>query len=200
MRISATGKMGFRNPPSGYTLMEVIAVIAVLGLVTLTLTAPGYLLDGEKTRIQYAGKLIGADLAAVRLQARLDSAVIPVDFMAAGYDFQIGGTTISRRFKEDHFAFQIAAPDGAGNPVPSPPSPAAAGLSDQEVAPALDVAPGETGAGDPALSQVKAEKCALVFRQNGLERNLSLPWTTNHFQGSLDVKADGSVEWLYGRR
>jgi type II secretory pathway pseudopilin PulG len=100
MRITGTGKA-----TSGYTLMEVLGVLLLIGLI-YALVQPEMFLSVERNRIRLAGQLVQADLERVRAEAR-SGVEVKVTFNPAGYSFTIGNTVITRNFKPDGVQLQI---------------------------------------------------------------------------------------------
>jgi prepilin-type N-terminal cleavage/methylation domain-containing protein len=110
MRITGTGKA-----TSGYTLLEVLAVLLLIGLISV-LVQPEMFLSVERNRLRYVGKLVQADFDRVRAEAKTNSE-IKVAFNSTGYSFTIGSTVITRNFKLDGVQFQIHnGTDGATAP------------------------------------------------------------------------------------
>ncbi|HYH05164.1 MAG TPA: hypothetical protein VEC37_18895 [Bacillota bacterium] len=92
MRISVTGKGN-----TGYTLLEVLGVILLIGLV-LSLVRPEFPRFEERNRLRYVGELIQADLKTAQDQTKTGN-VVRVHFNPYGYRFKIGDTLIMRDFK-----------------------------------------------------------------------------------------------------
>jgi prepilin-type N-terminal cleavage/methylation domain-containing protein len=101
MRISATGKAA-----AGYTLLEVLAVLLLIGLIC-ALARPEMFLCVERNRVRLAGKLVQTDLERVRAEAKTGNEV-KVTFNPAGYCFTVGSTVITRDFKSQGLQFQVA--------------------------------------------------------------------------------------------
>jgi prepilin-type N-terminal cleavage/methylation domain-containing protein len=101
MRISATGKAA-----NGYTLLEVLAVLLLIGLIS-ALVQPEMFLCVERNRVRLVGKLVQADLERVRAEAKSGTEV-QVTFNPAGYCFTIGNTVITRDFKPKGMQFHVA--------------------------------------------------------------------------------------------
>ncbi|MGD8401280.1 MAG: prepilin-type N-terminal cleavage/methylation domain-containing protein [Bacillota bacterium] len=103
MPTSGTGKAA-----SGFTLLEVLAVLVLIGLV-VALVFPDFTRGAEKRRITLIGSLLQIDVGRVREEAlaqRTDEMLI---FGPDGYSFTIGGSKLRRVFKE----FRVGLPNAS---------------------------------------------------------------------------------------
>jgi type II secretory pathway pseudopilin PulG len=110
MRITETGKA-----VAGYTLLEVLGVLLLIGLVT-ALVRPEMLLSVERNRLRHVGELVRADLDRVQAEAKTGTEVI-VSFNPSGYDFTIGNTVITRDFQPEGLRFRVTNDAATGGAV-----------------------------------------------------------------------------------
>lgn len=94
-------------PEAGYTLLEVLGVLLLIGLV-LTLACPEMFLTAERTRIRYAGELLQVDIKQLYTEAKAGNKAV-LRFTASGYDFWIGDTEIKRDYGNDGLTFRLPA-------------------------------------------------------------------------------------------
>jgi len=99
--ISGTGDRDF-----GYTLLEVLAVILMLGVISL-LTFPNFATTEEKNRLRYVGRLLGSDFETVRQEAIAAHSEISVKFSVNGYEFHLGEMEIKRDFSKYRINLEI---------------------------------------------------------------------------------------------
>lgn len=92
-------------PEVGYTLLEVLGVLLLVGLV-LTLARPEMFLTAERTRIRYAGELLQVDIKQLYTEAKAGNKAV-LSFTASGYDFWIGDTEIKRDYGNDGLTFRL---------------------------------------------------------------------------------------------
>jgi prepilin-type N-terminal cleavage/methylation domain-containing protein len=105
MPISQTGRS-----ESGYTLLEILAVIMLLGLVLAWVTPN--LLDGEeRTALQYIQRLLESDLRQMKEAAVRERMEIMIGFDGHGYRMQLPDTIIDRNFA--HYGFSFLPPPPA---------------------------------------------------------------------------------------
>ncbi|HBF37893.1 MAG TPA: hypothetical protein DDW50_11285, partial [Firmicutes bacterium] len=103
MRILQTGKR-----VAGYTLLEVVAVITLIGLLA-ALTMPRINLAVEQVEVGYIGRLVQSDFKQIKDQSVLNPfAEMVVTFKKDGYSFNIGEHSITRSF---HYQFVFQLPE-----------------------------------------------------------------------------------------
>lgn len=171
MLISETGKAG-----SGYTLLEVLGVICLIGLV-LALAQPQIFQVEEKHQVRYAGELLQTDLQRVRAEAKAGNAV-KLKINANGYCFPLGDTVITRDYRAHGLVFRVGN-NGVGVPATLAP----------ERSQSKDVT-GETTATVTGESE-------LSFTPEGSGPLTTISWESKHYQGALKLEADGAVSWRY---
>lgn len=158
---------------SGFTLLEVLAVIILIGLA-LSLAQPAVERSLEKTRIQAIAKLLRADVATLRETAATERSAQVVDFTAQGYAFQLGEHPIRRDFSGEQFHFVIPAAAPEPEPSREPDSP---------------------GDGESPPEPASGSRSALQLLPDGSTPGMQLAWRTRHFQGRLVIREDGEVQW-----
>lgn len=167
---------------SGYTLIEILAVLIILGLIGL-LAFPRFFGGEEKAYLNLVGKLVRADLNTVREEAFSGQTEITVAFFENGYSFNIGETEIRRVF--DKFQFQWGGLVEAGEPVDS------VGLM-VEINGVTD-----NESNERELDSGITELC---FNRDKEIPETTINWTSGHFQGNFVLKPDGSASWEYGSK
>jgi prepilin-type N-terminal cleavage/methylation domain-containing protein len=174
MLMSETG-----NQPTGFTLLEIVAVITLIGLITY-LAYPSINFSVERVEIGYIGRLIKTDFNQLKDESLVDPAAeIVVTFSQDGYTFQIGEHHITRSFKYE-FAFDL----------PKPPETS------------TDPTETEKTESDPLVAEpeTKVESYDLKIIKGELAEDLQLNWQTTHFQGSFLLQKNGTVKWSYGKK
>lgn len=211
MPISETGKT------AGYTLLEVVAVITLIGLI-MALVYPSINLSVERVEIGYIGRLIKADFNQIKDESILDPAQgMIVTFRKDGYFFMIGEHVITRSFNYQ-FTFALPepkadensqAPTATKTPEPTIPSK----LSDKDMT-TVDTVKTRTKDNqelkeeqhdDQGSSNDKTESSPDSYDLNIMngelaKEDLQLNWQTTHFRGSLVCKTDGTVVWNYEKK
>ena len=175
MPILGTGK-GKVGSESGYTLIEILAVLIMLSIIGL-LVFPRYDRREEKAYLRQIGNLIQADIRTVREEAVCGKTDIFIYFAAGSYRFDIGDTEIERVF--DKYQFQW---DFSLNELEK-------GEEFEEMA---IYSPFEEGEEVPDFAG--SQWC---FTSDGLYPEIILEWTSRNFIGTMACKADGSFEWVY---
>jgi prepilin-type N-terminal cleavage/methylation domain-containing protein len=92
---------GTGNPESGFTLLEVLAVLVLIGLV-IALVFPDFERGAEKKRVVLIGELLQNDLSRVREEALTERTNADLNFGPDGYSFTIDGCELRRTFAEFH--------------------------------------------------------------------------------------------------
>jgi prepilin-type N-terminal cleavage/methylation domain-containing protein len=212
MPISETG-----NQTTGYTLLEVVAVITLIGLI-MALVYPSINLSVERVEIGYIGRLIRADFNQIKDESILDPAQrMFVTFRKDGYFFMIGEHVITRSFNYQ-FTFALPEPKADENSqaptaTKTPESANPAKLFDK-VMTTVDTVKTRTKDNqelkeeqhdDQGSSDDKTESPPDSYDLNIIngeltDENLQLKWQTTHFQGSLLCKKDETVVWNYGKK
>lgn len=180
---------------SGYTLLEIMAVITLIGLVTLIIY-PQFTISPEKNEIVYIGKLLKTDLNLVKEESFSSKKEMSLFFVPDGYSYNIDETEISRSFLQYEFVFDVPVPEKTepettgGNPV-------------VELTPNPVVGKDELNAdntdleGKPKDEVEELEPNQLKFTSNGKCNSYELSWKTVHFTGKLKVDQDGVLDWSY---
>ena len=201
MRILGTGRIraSKRNPmhrSSGYTLLEVLAVLTLIGLITL-IVYPQFTISPEKSEIIYIGKLIKSDIELVKEESFINKQVLSIYFVSNGYGYMIDETEISRSFLKYQFTFDLPAleetePETAdGNYGVENQPDSGTGSGEQN--------PG-TGGEESGAEDNELEPHQLMFNTKGKCNLYELSWQTVHFSGKLKVSPDGTLEWTYARK
>jgi prepilin-type N-terminal cleavage/methylation domain-containing protein len=163
----------------GYTLVEILAVLIILGLIS-TLAFPRFFGAEEKAYLNQIGKLVRADLNAAREEAFCGQTEIAVAFFENGYFFNIGETEIRRVF--DKFQFQWEVSIEGDEPVESVDAMTDSnGLSENE-------------------RELDSGIIQLCFNRDQDFPEITIKCTTGHFQGKIMLKSDGSASWDYGSK
>lgn len=197
MRISETGnKLRHTHGSSGYTILEIMAVITLVGIMTL-IVYPQFTISPEKSEIVYIGKLLKTDLNLVKEESFSNKRELSIYFVNNGYGFIIDETEISRRFLQYQFAFDV--------PAPEEPEPETEGVdTGKESLSNPDAGSGEQYAdleNEPEAGEGnELEPNQLQFTSNGKCNLYELSWQTMHFSGKLKVNQDGELEWSYARK
>lgn len=174
MPISETGKIKV-CPQSGYTLIEMLAVLIVLSLIGL-LVFPRFNRGEEKAYLKQIGNLIQTDMQTVSEEAVGERSEILVKLFKNGYRFEIGDIEIKRIYDKYQFHWNFSGEGEAYKGIE-----AAETFSDENDA---DLE------GDFELS----------FNSNGSNTETTIQWETKHFTGSMLFKPDGSVNLNYAPR
>jgi prepilin-type N-terminal cleavage/methylation domain-containing protein len=180
--------LGTGKSPAGYTLLEVVAVITLIGLI-MALTYPRINCAVEQVEVGYIGRIVKTDLNEIRDESVSDpSSEMVVNFTKDGYSFTIGEHRITRSFKYQ-FTFElpeaetkegVPTPTGAADVRPSQPEPS------------------ETS---PDQNENTTGTSYDIHVVNGVSSDeLRLQWKTNHFQGSLLWQKEGAVVWTYQKK
>lgn len=163
----------------GYTLIEILAVLIILGLIGL-LAFPRFFGAEEKAYLNLVGELVRTDLKAAREETISGQTEITVAFFENGYSFNIGETEIRRVF--DKFQFQWEGSAETGQSVESVATMAEIdGVTDNEREP------------DSGITE-------LCFNRDQDLPETTINWTTGHFQGNIMIKPDGSASWDYASK
>jgi prepilin-type N-terminal cleavage/methylation domain-containing protein len=175
------------NRSAGYTLLEIVAVITLIGLL-LAIVYPRIDLSAERVEVGYIGRLIQTDFKRMKDESVIDSAFdFVVIFEQNGYSLSIGEHRITRSFKY-HFTFELPE-----EPLKS--TEAINGNIPQQSEPATEPTDNDT----IDTNQVSPNEIHIVKGEVSGEE-LRIPWQTSHFEGSLFCKKDGSVEWKYEKK
>lgn len=165
------------SPESGYTLIEILAVLVILSVIGL-LAFPRYERGEEKAYLKQIGNLIRADLRTANEEAVGEKSEILVEFFSNGYRFDIGDKEIRRVFDKFQFRWDVPAEEleEAGGEV---------------VIEALGL-PGE----EEKAEAVNYSSIALSFSSDGVYPDLIVDWSSQNYSGNLIIKSDGSVAWV----
>lgn len=178
MPILGIGKIEV-NSELGYTLIEILAVLIILGLIGL-LAFPRFFGAEEKAYLNLVGKLVRADLNAAREEALSGQTEITVAFFENGYSFNIGETEIRRVF--DKFQFQWGSLAETSESVESVGTMVEIdGVTDNE-------------------REFDSGITELCFNRDQDLPETTINWTSGHFQGNFVLKPDGSASWEYGSK
>jgi type II secretory pathway pseudopilin PulG len=164
--ISATGRK-----PTGFTLLEVLGIIVLLGLAC-TLVYPNFANGAEKTRVQYIGKLLCADIQKLQETAVSEREPAGLSLDDNGYHYNLGEIRVNRVFPEHGFVFE---------------------KGDGEMP---DATEDEEEWEDEETWDMEDE-ATLTFNTDGSCNEINIDWQSDHFCGSLQVAADGTVSWKY---
>jgi prepilin-type N-terminal cleavage/methylation domain len=204
------------NKTAGYTLLEVVAVLTLIGLI-MALTYPRINYALEQAEVGFMGRLIRSDFKELRDESISDpGAEIAVTFTISGYSFTIGEHYINRVFGY-HFAFELpesisadSQTAAAGKAIPenrdaSPEPVIADGDHTVGAADLLQMESGQrsTANNENPGSQSEKEPAHYIVKMNNGElsgEELQLRWQTSHFTGSLLCQKDGMVGWKYEKR
>jgi hypothetical protein len=156
--------------PAGFTLLEVLGIIVLLGLAC-TLVYPNITNGAEKIRVHYIGKLLSSDIQKVQETAVSEREPAGLTLDDNGYHYDLGDNRVKRIFPEHGFAFEKGA------------EPIITGMSD-----AME---------DEEMSDTMEDEATLIFRTDGSCNEINLDWQSDHFRGSLQVAVDGTVSWKY---
>lgn len=164
------------NSEPGYTLIEILAVLIILGLIGL-LAFPRLFGAEEKAYLNQIGKLVRADLNIAREEAFCGKTEIGVVFLKNGYSFKIGETEIRRVFDKFQFQWEVS-------------------VETDEPAESI-----ETMAEIDNITENEGEfdsgNVVLCFNSDSGSPGATIKWTTGHFQGNIMLKSDGSASWDY---
>jgi prepilin-type N-terminal cleavage/methylation domain-containing protein len=118
--------------PRGYTLIEVLAVIALL-LLTLLLVTPNWQLSGERYQVESVRRLLTSDLQLLRDESLAGVTTAEIEFAKDGYVVWLEEREIVREFRSFHILFAVDAVGEA--PPEASTSPAAKFSFDRAVEP-----------------------------------------------------------------
>jgi prepilin-type N-terminal cleavage/methylation domain-containing protein len=189
------------NRSAGYTLLEIVAVITLIGLI-LTLVYPRLDLSAERLEAGYIGRLIQADFKRLKAESIIDpSSDFAVTFKPNGYSLFIGEHHITRSFKY-HFTFELPEEplqseegEGKGGSLSS----AVNQNAPQPVKP--ETSHDTDGTAPEPVADTTETSCEVhIVRGEIHGEELQLLWQTSHFKGSFLCKKDGSVEWKYEKK
>lgn len=162
--------LGIGNKESGFTLLEVVAVLILIGFIS-ALAVPNFFNSEEKAMVDKVGALLQNDLNQVKAEAIIGQTGTSLNFEENGYSFKIGTTQISRRL--DRLKLSNLA---ATSVVVTE--------ENQEVS----VESNERKLND---------KLDIYFNKEGYCAPQQIRWETVHYQGSINLKEDGTVGWVY---
>jgi prepilin-type N-terminal cleavage/methylation domain-containing protein len=92
---------------AGFTLLEVLAVIVLLGLV-MTWAVPSLLERDEPIAVNHIRALLESDLQLLKDEARSGQTERKIVFTEEGYKLQLADQEVVRDFQVYHFAFRTA--------------------------------------------------------------------------------------------
>lgn len=161
---------------SGYTLIEVLAVLIILGLIGL-LAFPRFNGGEEKAYLNQISKLVQADLTTAREEAVCGKSEIGVAFFENGYLFEIGEIEIRRVF--DKFQFHWDIP-----------------MEVTETTETTEIIESY----DEVEADVESENLELRFKAESDIVETTIRWVTEHYEGNILIKPDGSVTWEYASK
>jgi prepilin-type N-terminal cleavage/methylation domain-containing protein len=186
------------NRSAGYTLLEIVAVITLIGLI-LTIAYPRIDLSAERVEVGYIGRLIQADFKRMKDESVSDpSSDFAVTFEPNGYSLFIGERRINRSFKY-HFAFELPEAPLQSEAEEGTSSSAVNQNASQQAEPETSHDTGES-ASEPIDDTTETSYKVHIDRGEVSGEELQIPWQTSHFKGSLLCKKDGFVEWKYEKK
>lgn len=101
--ILVIGKM---NRDQGYTLLEMLAVVALIGLI-FSLAVPSLINREERLLLNQIAKLLSSDLNKLKLEVVANRSDTTVYFTEAGYFFKLDDYQIERKFNNFSFHFIV---------------------------------------------------------------------------------------------
>lgn len=167
------------NHELGYTLIEILAVLIILGLIGV-LAFPRFFGAEEKAYLNQVGKLVRADLNTAREEAFCGQTEIAVAFFENGYFFNIGETEIRRVFDKFQFQWEVSVEPG-GTAESDATMTEIDGLTENE-------------------RELDSGITELCFNLDRDFPETTIKWTTGHFQGNIMLKSDGSASWDYASK
>ncbi len=198
MPILETGK-----ETAGFTLLEVAAVIALIGVISI-LALPRITLSLEQVEVGSVGRLIQSDIRQMRNESVMDPATEKVvSFTQNGYSFTIGDHCITRNFRYE-FTFELpqqaedeALPsDTLGDARQNETDPGARARGTVH-----DGGDADDNDNNGDGTEVPPEPSYEIhFISGELDNEVQFHWKTRSFEGSFLCKADGAVEWKYQRQ
>jgi type II secretory pathway pseudopilin PulG len=104
--------------PAGYTLLEVLAVLILIGF-TILLVVPNIFLKDEELEIRSVRNLLNTDLKQMKLEAELNRDQAKIEFNKAGYRLTLGEKQVERTFPRYQLVFALpeAPQDQSGQPA-----------------------------------------------------------------------------------
>lgn len=177
MPISGTGNQKIL-PESGYTLIEILAVLVILSIIGL-LAFPRYERGEEKAYLRQIGNLVRADLRTVSEEVVCEKSEILVEFFKNGYRFDIGDTEIKRVFDKFQFSWDVPVEE----------------FDEGEEDTVLETLtlPGKE---EEEEEEVIYGNIELYFSSDGTYPDVIIDWSSKNFAGSLVMKSDGSIDWV----
>lgn len=97
---------------TGFTLLELIIVVAILGIVS-AIAAPNYMNYMADRRLKGAARMVMSDLMAARQKAVSQNINVTVAFTSS-YTYTITGEATARDIRKEYYDVALAA---SGNPV-----------------------------------------------------------------------------------
>jgi hypothetical protein len=192
MPILETGKK-----TAGYTLFEIVAVIALIGLVSI-LALPRIILSAEQVEVGYIGRLVQSDFRQIKNESSMDpTSVITVTFTKTGYSFNIGDHCVIRSFQY-HFAFEL--PDKTEEENASPNTSNSISTSTHTGGNFRQIETNPSGILDGKTENHPEGSDIIHFIDGELKNEVQFHWQTKNFEGSFTCKTDGVVEWKYQRQ
>ena len=167
---------GCRGNANGYTLLEIMAVITLIGLMA-AIVFPVYTLREEKTGVKYIGNLLESDIKSIQEEALCTQSELTIIFSRQGYQFKLGETSIVRSFSQYRFGFKLPELEEEESESDS-------GVTSDKKESSTDA--------DPKLTVPM-----LKFNKEGFSTGLTLNWESSHFSGSMAVDQDGVLKWNY---
>ena len=177
------GHNRFGGLEAGFTLLELLAVITLIGLITI-LASPRFLQSIERNELMDMSRLLAADLETARVAAITGGGGIAVIFNPEGYSFNLGEHNFSRSFTRFQFRFELEGSESETEPANSA-SPVASVMTSAE-------ASSDAETGEPAA---RASSNTVEFAADGSCGGLTLHWQTVHLKGRMIIGPDGVMQW-----
>ncbi len=102
----ATMPMWATGKNHGFTLLEVLAVIVLLGLVSSWVLLDLFQRE-ERTTVNYVQRLLTSDLKLAVAEAKLQQTGLTMIFKENGYQLELPGSVVTHDFSSHGFSFVI---------------------------------------------------------------------------------------------
>ncbi|HEX3044526.1 MAG TPA: type II secretion system protein [Bacillota bacterium] len=182
---------------AGYTLFEVVAVIALIGFVSI-LALPRIILSAEQVEVGYIGRLIQSDFRQIKNESLLDpSSDTTVTFTKTGYSFNIGDHRIIRNFQ---YQFTFELPEKTEEETNPSDTSTNNGTSTHTGEDTRQIETNQLGIVNDKTENHPEESDKIHFSDGELANEVQFHWQTKNFDGSFTCKTNGVVEWKYQRQ